>query len=316
MIKRVVLIVFIGLLYSPFCSFAQDSIPGTEDIVEGKILKFQEYFFKALSEKSIRNYKKAIENLEVCNDLLPKNKTIYFEFSKNYLFLNKIPEAKEYIDRALSLEPDNIWMLQHLVSIEKRDRNYEAAIKTQLKIVVQNPKQRTVLVSLYYLHRDYTKAMYLLNTLEQEGGLNKNLKQLKYSLELRKGPLVKKETREDLPSLIRSFENNQTSFSNLKKLLEIAIKSDTEAFDTYSKRGIELFPAQPYIYLSRGKSLQMQKKHNEAIDILESGIDFVIDNPTLEGQFYTMLANAYLSINNNAKATEYLQKAKKIKNIE
>ena len=67
------------------------------------------------------------------------------------------------------------------------------------------------------------------------------------------------------------------------------------------------------MYLSRGKSLQMQKKHQEAIDVLESGIDFVIENPSSERQFYNELVKAYTSINKPTKATEYLEKAKKIK---
>lgn len=313
MIKRIVLIVFLGLLYNPFCIVAQDSIAIAEDIEEKKLLQFQEYFFKALSDKSINNYQKSIENLEACNEILPNNKSVYFELSKNYLLLNKTREAKVYIDKALNIESSNIWMLIHLVSIQKKERNFKEAIKTQLKIVVQNPKQRIELVRLYYFNKQYTDALSLINTLEQENGLSKNLKQLKHSLELRKGTIVKKEVTEDLSSLIANFEKNQTTFENLKNLLDFAIKSDVQTFHKYSKLGIDLFPAQPFIYLSRGKSLQMQKKPQEAIDVLESGFDFVIENPSLEIQFYNSLAKSYTRINNPTKAKEYSEKVKKIK---
>lgn len=313
MIKRIVLIVFLGLLYNPFCIVAQDSIAISEDIEEKKLLQFQEYFFKALSDKSINNYQKSIENLEACNEILPNNKSVYFELSKNYLLLNKTIEAKVYIDKALNIESSNIWMLLHLAAIQKKERNFKEAIKTQLKIVDQNPKQRIELVRLYYFNKQYTDALSLINTLEQENGLSKNLKQLKHSLELRKGTVVKKEVTEDLSSLIVNFENNQTTFKNLKKLLDFAIKSDVQTFHKYSKLGIDLFPAQPFVYLSRGKSLQMQKKPQEAIDVLESGFDFVIENPSLEIQFYNSLAKSYTRINNPTKAKEYLEKIKKIK---
>ena len=123
----------------------------------------------------------------------------------------------------------------------------------------------------------------------------------------------KKEVTEDLSSLIANFEKNQTTFENLKKLLDFAIKSDVQTFHKYSKLGIDLFPAQPFIYLSRGKSLQMQKKPQEAIDVLESGFDFVIENPSLEIQFYNSLAKSYTRINNPTKAKEYSEKVKKIK---
>lgn len=313
MIKRVVLSVYIGLLFNPFFCFSQDSIPKSKEITEENNIKFQEYFFKSLSQKSIKNYQIAIQNLEECNAIFPNDKAVFFELSKNYLLLNRTTEALQYINNALRLEPSNFWMLKHLVAIHKTDKNYQEAINTQLTIVKQNPKQRTELVRLYYFNRQYTDALSLINTLEQENGLSKNLKQLKNSLELRKNFIVKKEVTEDLPSLIANYEKNQTTFENLKKLLDFAIKSDVQTFHKYSKLGIDLFPAQPFIYLSRGKSLQMQKKPQEAINVLESGFDFVIENPSLEIQFYNSLAKSYSSINNLMKAKEYLEKVKKIK---
>lgn len=57
----------------------------------------------------------------------------------------------------------------------------------------------------------------------------------------------------------------------------------------------------------------MQKKPQEAINVLESGFDFVIENPSLEIQFYNSLAKSYTSINKPMKAKEYLEKVKKIK---
>ena len=52
---------------------------------------------------------------------------------------------------------------------------------------------------------------------------------------------------------------------------------------------------------------------NVQSDVLESGFDFVIENPSLEIQFYNSLAKSYTRINNPTKAKEYLEKVKKIK---
>lgn len=315
MIKRVVLVVFLGLLYNPFLCFSQDSIQTVKDLREEKELNFQQYFFKALSEKSIKNYQKAIENLNVCNEILPNNVSVYFEFSKNYLFLNKTKEAKEYIEKALEKDSDNLWMLEHLVSIYKKDVNYTDAIVTQLKVVKINPKKREELVRLYYLSRNYKEALNLMLVLEKENGLSRNLKQLKKSLELRKGSVVKKEDKNDLASLQKAFENDRTSFVVLKKLLDIAIVEDKSTFHKYSQLAIDLFPAQPYVYLMRGKSLNMQKKFQEGITVLESGIDFVIDNQNLEAEFYETMATLYDGLGNSGKSQEYRNKAKKLKNV-
>ncbi|MGK0421082.1 MAG: tetratricopeptide (TPR) repeat protein, partial [Polaribacter sp.] len=99
-----------------FNSFTQDSIPEAKDFTEENELKFQKFFFEALSQKSIGNYQKAIENLESCNQIVPNDRTVFFEFSKNYLALNNTLLAKEYIQRALEKEVENIWMQKHLVA--------------------------------------------------------------------------------------------------------------------------------------------------------------------------------------------------------
>ena len=313
MIKRIAFVVLLGLLYNPFLSFGQDST-AVKDLEEEKQLKFQQYFFKALSEKSIKNYQKAIENLELCNEISPMNISVFFEFSKNYLLLNKVEEAKHYIQKALHKEPNDIWMLHHLVSIYKKERNYKEAIQAQQKIVKLSPKKKEDLVRLYYLNRNYDEALSLMDTLEKEKGLPKHLRQLKWSLEFRKRPLVKKERKNDLKSLIETF-NDESSFSALKELLNKAIDKDLTVFHKYSEKGIDLFPAQPYVYLMRGKSLQIQQKHSQAVTLLESGIDFVIDNPDLESQFYETIAKAYDGLGNSGKAQKYRSKAKKLKTV-
>jgi tetratricopeptide (TPR) repeat protein len=314
MIKRIVLSVFLGLLFNPFCSFSQDSIPNAKEIAkeiaEENNIKFQEYFFKSLSEKSIKNYQLAIENLEECNTISPNNKTIYFELSKNYLLLNKTSEATQYINKALLLEPTNTWILLHLVAIQKKERNYQKAIKTQLTIVQQKPKQRSELIWLYYLNSEYTKALSLIYMVEKETGLTTRLNQLKVKLELKNKPIALKVSKDSLTQLITDYEANKPSFSKLKKILTLAINENTEVFYKYSSLAIDLYPAQPFAYLSRGKALQLQKKHQQAIDVLEIGIDFVIENSLLESQFYTTLVKAYTSINNPKKVLEYKIKLK------
>ena len=314
MIKRIVFSVFFGLLFNPFCSFSQDSIPKAKEIAkeiaEENNIKFQEYFFKSLSEKSIKNYQLAIENLEECNTISPNNKTIYFELSKNYLLLNKTSEATQYINKALLLEPTNTWILLHLVAIQKKERNYQKAIKTQLTIVQQKPKQRSELIWLYYLNSEYTKALSLIYMVEKETGLTTRLNQLKVKLELKNKPIALKVSKDSLTQLITDYEANKPSFSKLKKILTLAINENTEVFYKYSSLAIDLYPAQPFAYLSRGKALQLQKKHQQAIDVLEIGIDFVIENSLLEAQFYSTLVKAYTSINNPKKALEYKIKLK------
>ena len=313
MIKRIGLFVCLVLLFNPFSSLSQENTDQSSNLSEEKEIKFQEYFFKSLSNKSIRNYQKAIQNLEVCDKLSPRNKTIYFEFSKNYLFLNQTLQARQFIEKALEQDSSNIWMLLHFVSILKKDRNYEEAIKVQLKIIELDPYYRESLIYLYHLNSQSDKAISLLYLLEQEKGLHQKLERLKEKLELSVKPVKLKNDYKDLDKLISDFNENKPSFSMLKQILEIAELNDSEILDNYSKLAVTLFPAQPFSYLSRAKFLHKKQQFDEAIAILEIGLDFVIENPTLEAQFYSTLAKLYSSLGNKGKAFEFENKIKKLK---
>ena len=313
MIKRIGLFVCLVLLFNPFSSLSQENADQSSNLSEEKEIKFQEYFFKSLSNKSIRNYQKAIQNLEVCDKLSPRNKTIYFEFSKNYLFLNHTLKARQFIEKALEQDSSNIWMLLHFVSILKKDRNYEEAIKVQLKIIELDPYYRESLIYLYHLNSQSDKALSLLYLLEQEKGLHQKLERLKEKLELSKKPVKLKKDNKDLDKLISDFNENNPSFSMLKQILELAESTNIPILDNYSKLAVTLFPAQPFSYLSRAKFLYQQQQFDEAIAILEIGLDFVIENPALEVQFYSTLAKVYSSLGNNKKAIEFENKIKKLK---
>ena len=313
MIKRIGLFVCLVLLFNPFSSLSQENTDQSSNLSEEKEIKFQEYFFKSLSNKSIRNYQKAIQNLEVCDKLSPRNKTIYFEFSKNYLFLNQTLQARQFIEKALEQDSSNIWMLLHFVSILKKDRNYEEAIKVQSKIIELDPYYRESLIYLYHLNSQSDKAISLLYLVEQEKGLHQKLERLKEKLELSVKPVKLKNDYKDLDKLISDFNENKPSFSMLKQILEIAELNNSEILDNYSKLAVTLFPAQPFSYLSRAKFLHKKQQFDEAIAILEIGLDFVIENPTLEAQFYSTLAKVYSSLGNKEKAFEFENKIKKLK---
>ena len=291
-----------------FQSFSQDSIPAAIDLTEEKELKFQQFFFKALSQKSIGNFQKAIENLENCNQILPNDLTVFYEFSKNYLELNKTLLAKEYIDRAIEKEPNNIWMQKHLVKVYLKDRNFSEAIKIQQKIVAVNPVERDYLARLYLQNRDYKNALLTMNILEKENSLSANLKRIKDSLESKVNKVVEKEeTTEDA---FLKFKKDK-SYKVLKEVLELS-KDNSAQLLKYSTEGISLFPAQPYVYLMNGKALNANKKYKEALAVLNNGIDFVIEDE-MEAIFYREMALSYKGLGNKLEENKYKEKSKKVK---
>lgn len=311
MAKKIALIICICFGFN-LASFSQDSISLESDLNEERKLQFQEYFFKALSDKAIRNYQKAIGHLEMCSEILPDNPVVFFELSKNYFFLDQNQLARDYVLKAIEKEPENIWMQLHLVKILKKERNFKGAIKVQKKLVDSDARRKEELVYLYLQDRDYKNAVALMDKIQLEKGLSKNLMLLKSSLEARKSDLLQKKESNDLTDFVDQFNKNN-SLDTLIAILKKSELEDQNTFQEYSAKGLNLFPAQPLVYLYRAKALFQTKRHKEALTVLQTGIDFIIDNNSMIKLFYEEMASNYKALGQNDRYLEMKSKAKQIK---
>jgi len=310
--------ILIGIIIISSFSHAQ-----TINIEEENNLKFQKHFFEALKQKAIKNYSKAIENLEQCYELDSLNLSVEFELSKNYLHLNNYFEAQLFIDKALEKEPSNNYLLTHKVAILEAQRNYKEAIKIQQKIVEINPRYSDRLVLLYIQNNNFKKAEQLIVEIEENALSTKRIKGFKKYLENRKVIVETKEVNEiSLPKnvaieTLKEKYNQTKEFKLLKEILskELTNKLYSDLLND-SKNGLELFPAQPFLYKMNGLSLNKLGKYSEAIDVLTLGIDFVIDNNELEADFYEQLFISYNGLKKQTEALKYKQKAEKLRRID
>ena len=301
---------FFFLFFSFFLN-AQDSIPSSVDIAEKNNIEFQQYFFSALSDKATFNYQKAIESLEKCNRILPNNKAVLFELSKNYEKLGRNPEALTYIDFALEIEPANVWMLEHKVFILRKLANFEDAIIAQQKIAATYPKKKQLLVFLHLQNNDVNSAKKVLAELKDAKLLTARLRSIEKKINTRKTTETPpKKLTENLDA--KSLFEKEKSYNNLKILLDkLATNNDTDLLK-YSELGLTLFPAQPFVYLMNGKAFNNNKEYKKALETLQNGIDFVIDNNEIEAKFYLEMSKAYQGLNNVKKANSYKNRAEKI----
>lgn len=289
---------------------AQNSVNSQEKVAEKTNLEFQEHFFKAITEKSINNYQNAISSLDECNLLIPNNKAVLFELSKNYSKLKKYPEAIEYAKLALTKDAENVWILEHLVKTYKKIYAFNKAIKVQEKIILKHPKRKKHLVFLHLQNNDRNAAKKVLKELENAKMLNHRLRQIKANLEKRNKPKViakKQVITADFKNLKRAFEKDK-SYKSLESLLTYLDAKNAPELLKYSEQGMELFPAQPFVYLMNGKTLNKQNSYKKAIESLKNGIDFVIDNAKVEAKFFKELIKAYNGIGDTKNAKKYEKK--------
>lgn len=95
-------------------------------------------------------------------------------------------------------------------------------------------------------------------------------------------------------------------------LLQLDIK-DYKAVVNDADRALELYPAQPMLYLVIGVANNNLNQHKKAIENLEMGLDFLIENPQMEADFYSELSLAYKALNNISKSETFAKKAEAIK---
>ena len=76
-----------------------------------------------------------------------------------------------------------------------------------------------------------------------------------------------------------------------------------------AEEGQSLYPTQPIFYLIAGVAYNKLGKPQDAISTLESGLDYIIDNPQMEKDFYKQLGAAYETAGDAQKASAYRKKA-------
>lgn len=279
-------------------------------------LKFQTHFFEALKQKAIKNYGKAIESLELCNEIDAVNVSVLFEFSKNHLELNNYFEAELFIDKALEFEAENRYLLQHKVAILKAHRNFNKAIEVQKKILKLQPKESEELVFLYIQNQNFAEAEALIAKIEENAKATLRTKSFKKFLENRKSVSEKIENptkitsgKYDIETLKKSYAEKK-DFKTVKEILKKEAAGELfEAVYADSKGALELFPEQPFLYKMNGLALNMLGKYNEAIAVLSIGIDFVIDNSAMEADFYEQLSVSHEKLGNKSEAIKYKQRS-------
>lgn len=94
-------------------------------------------------------------------------------------------------------------------------------------------------------------------------------------------------------------------------LLQIEFRKYEEAARN-STGSLEIFPAQPLLYLINGVANIEIDQLDQAIESLETGVDYLLDDLKMEKDFYEQLSIAYSKKGNDTKAAAFSKKASEI----
>lgn len=120
-------------------------------------------------------------------------------------------------------------------------------------------------------------------------------------------------TQKAIDQFKKTVEINPNSYNTWLQLLYLQYDADQYAgMYADGKESLELFPAQPVVYLLSGIAAYEQKEFEESEEWLFLGKDFVLNDPQLEAEFLHQLGKLYGLQKNYEEAYEYLDKAKKL----
>lgn len=280
-------------------TYAQEEQESADVYLEEYTDEFQENFFEALKQKGIQNYDRAVDLLLKCKQIEPNNSVIDYELAKAYMLDKKYVQAQDYAIAALLSEPTDYWYMDNLLTILDKQGSPLETVKQ--RIPYQNKKLQQNMAVSFFKMKKYGEASKVLDDLESS--------QLKSDLKEKISDSIQKDGPTDVTPIVENRENPDDPLAQQKAQIEKLIAaSDFKKLLIDSQEALDTYPLQPYFYYAYGTALNNTGNPNKGIEVLESGLDYLLDDEGLKNKIYQQLSKGYSKIGNTQKANEYLNK--------
>lgn len=151
--------------------------------------RYDYFFLEAVRLKLQRKYDAAFELLQHCLAINPEAASAQYELAQYYMFLKKIPQGQQALEKAVKNEPDNFWYAQGLANLYQQQNEPDKAL-----VLLEDMAARFTdkldplynLLDLYNRREDYDKVIEVLSTLEKRMGKNEQLSMEKFRIYLQK----------------------------------------------------------------------------------------------------------------------------------
>lgn len=258
--------------------------------------------------------KDQIENLESRVENNPDNESNYLALIFRYSENNEQAKAFETAKELLKINPKSQLVHLALYKFYLDDNDAEKAIES-MKIVVKSSqikpeaklKVLADFVEFVKENPEYEAHLVEATTLISDENNEKSLTELgQYYLSQNNKP----KALEYFQEALKQDANNFAILRNVL-LLKIDLQEYKDA-EERSTEALEIYPSQPIFYLINGVASNELNNPKKAIESLEMGLDYIIDDMKMEADFYKQLSKAYGLLNNTAKAKTFSDKAKQI----
>ena len=246
----------------------------------------------------------------------PKNEAAYLKLI--FLYSEEGNNAKAY-ETALKLQkinPDADEVQLALYKFYLEDGKVTEAIEAMNKVLRSTDmdgkvKHRVLNDFLTFVNQNPTYQPQLEEAIAifDTQVVDANVYQQLANYHLKKGEKIK-----GLKYLEKALAADLENFELIKNT--VLLQLDTQQYESATRvtsQALDLFPSQAILYLAQGVAYTKLGKYDAAIESLEIGVDYIIENVKMESDFYQQLGEAYTGKGNVTKANAFLEKAKSLK---
>ncbi|SFZ90049.1 Tetratricopeptide repeat-containing protein [Flaviramulus basaltis] len=260
--------------------------------------------------------KDQIKNLEERVENNPDKESNYLALIFRYSENNEKEKAFETAKELLKTNPNSQIVHLALYKFYLDDNNADKAIES-MKIVVKSSeikpeaklKVLTDFVQFVGDNPQYEADLIDATSMVSDSNNSKTL------IELGQYHLAKNNKAKALEYFETALQLEPGNFMVLRNVLLLYI--DLKKYNLAEEKSTEVleeYPSQPLFYLINGVALNELNQPKKALESLETGLDYIIDDNKMEADFYNQLGKAYTLLNNTDKAKAFTDKAKQIEN--
>lgn len=278
----------------------------------GKSEKRNNYKLQILQQAKYQGSEK--ENLLEQIKNHPKEEANYI--SLIYLYSNSNEEEKA-LEIAKKLEkeiPESAWAQVSLFKFHLNNNDGDKAVASMNRVLDSDEIDSKI------KHRVLNEFLiYAAKNPKYESALEKAISYFENETEVDVAKEIGKfyQNKKDWNKAIKYYEmeenSNPTNLGN--SILLFQAYAENQQFKELSKKAenrMELFPSNPEFYYYAGLANNQLKNFKKAKDILETGLDYLVENKALEINFNIQLGEAYNGLGDMKKKETYFLKAEKL----
>lgn len=257
------------------------------------------------------NTEKAINKLEENITKNPKSEQEYLNLIYLYSDQGNVQKAFDIAKELLKQQPNSQLVHLALYKFYLDDGDFDKAIKSMQvvfssNLIESNSKNSVLEDFLIFSNNNPTLKIKV------DGLITDILEQDNSQVFLLLGDYYLSESNKEKALFYykKGIDSDPDNYGLIKNtiLLQIELEKYKDAI-LLSTDGLEIFPAQPLLYLVNGVANNELKNAEQAVEILEMGLDYLFDDPKMEYDFYQQLSIAYTLKENAKKANMYYKKA-------